>query len=73
MIKLISILLLFIANNLNAQTKESADSLFMKEQWAAAKPLYTQYLNEHPTDALSWNRLGYCYQQTNQYKQAIDA
>src|SRR5262249_13102432 len=47
------------------------DSLFAAQQWKAAIPLYESALKSGVTNALTWNRLGYCYHNVGQIDAAI--
>lgn len=50
------------AVQLNAQSEmKNADSLFFAQDWKAAKNLYEKLLNDTSTNAIAWNRLGFCY------------
>jgi tetratricopeptide (TPR) repeat protein len=48
-----------------------ADSLFLKQNWKAAKESYTSYLKDTSVNALAWNRLGYSNQNLELYDAAI--
>jgi hypothetical protein len=57
----------------SAAQKELADSLFALQQWKTIVPLYEDYLKTHPNDALEWNRLGFSYQNMENYSPALAA
>jgi tetratricopeptide (TPR) repeat protein len=54
-----------------ANALKTADSLFLKQNWKAAKEKYTSYLKDTSVNALAWNRLGYSNQNLKLYDAAI--
>src|SRR6266853_352872 len=46
-------------------------SLFTAQQWKAAIPLYESAIKGGVNNALTWNRLGYCYHNAGQIDVAI--
>lgn len=50
-----------------------ADTLFLAGKWKDAISIYEAQASAHPErfKALTWNRLGYCYHNTGNYKEAI--
>ncbi len=65
--------LLLISSGVNAQTPTTKipDSLFSAQQWKAAIPLYESAIKSGVNNALTWNRLGYCYHNVGQIAMAI--
>lgn len=55
-----------------SQGIKMADSLFLATQYSRAIPLYEEALKEdaNKKNAIAWNRLGFCYQNTKNYDQA---
>jgi len=47
------------------------DSLFTAQQWLAAIPLYENAVKSGVSNALTWNRLGYCYHNVGRIDAAI--
>lgn len=58
-------------SNLSAQSTVKADSLFSIQQWKAALPLYETAIKSGVNNAITWNRLGYCYHNVGQIDLAI--
>ncbi|SRR5258706_3805102 len=71
--KLIFFLSLLALAEGNAQTPStaSADSLFSIQQWKSALPLYEKAIKSGVSNAITWNRLGYCYHNVGQIDLAI--
>jgi len=57
----------------SAQTASTKipDSLFSVQQWKAAIPLYEAAIKSGVNNALTWNRIGYCFHNTGQLDLAI--
>lgn len=70
--KLLSILFL-IAVGAQAQTVSTAkaDSLFTNLQWKTAIPIYEEAIRLGVDNAVTWNRLGYCYHNVGRIDDAI--
>jgi hypothetical protein len=66
-------LLFLISLGAMAQTSATKipDSLFTAQQWKAAIPLYESAIKSGVNNALTWNRLGYCYHNIGQIEIAI--
>src|SRR5882762_6513676 len=47
------------------------DSLFSNQQWKAAIPFYESAIKSGVNNALTWNRLGYCYHNVGQLDLAL--
>ncbi|HCW07176.1 MAG TPA: hypothetical protein DGG95_07415, partial [Cytophagales bacterium] len=52
-------------------TTKVPDSLFANQQWNVAIPLYEKAIKSGVTNALTWNRLGFCYHNVGQVDLAI--
>ena len=65
--------LYLISVGVSAQTPSTKipDSLFTAQQWKAAIPLYESAIKSGVSNALTWNRLGYCYHNSGQIDLAI--
>ncbi len=50
---------------------ESVDSLYSNKNWSAAKMKYAAYLGDTSSNAMIWNRLGFCNQNLGYYEDAI--
>jgi len=50
---------------------QDADSLFGIKQWKGAKANYVAYLGDTSTNALAWNRLGFCNHNLGNYADAL--
>ena len=59
------------AEVLLAQSTAKADSLFTNQQWTAALPLYEVSIKSGVKNAITWNRLGYCYHNAGQVDLAV--
>ena len=52
----------FCAIHASAQNNmKEADSLFFAQDWKAAKNLYEKLLTDTSSNAIAWNRVGFCY------------
>lgn len=49
----------------------AADSLFTHGDYKNAQPIYEKELKKNPVNALAWNRLGFCYHNLKDYKNAV--
>jgi tetratricopeptide (TPR) repeat protein len=49
----------------------SADSLYFSKSWKEAKTEYKKFLSDTSTNAVVWNRMGYCNQNLGLYSEAI--
>lgn len=65
--------LLLISTGIQGQSLSTKvpDSLFNAQQWKVAIPLYEAAIKAGVSNALTWNRLGFCYHNTGQIDQAI--
>ncbi|MBS1916462.1 MAG: tetratricopeptide repeat protein [Bacteroidetes bacterium] len=61
-----------VSNFLSAQNiLQVADSFFYQSDWKAAKEKYAMYLRDTSTNAIAWNRLGYCNYNMGMYEEAV--
>lgn len=49
-----------------------ADSLFSLGQWQQALPYYKKLMDKIPQNSLEWNRMGYCFHNIGNYREALD-
>lgn len=52
-------------------TIKQADSLFFSSLWKSAIPAYEDVLKQTPENSLAWNRLGFCYQNIQEFDKAL--
>jgi len=69
----LTIFFVFLSVAARAQSPSTlkADSLFSNQQWKAALPLYEKVIKSGVNNAITWNRLGYCYHNLGQTDLAI--
>jgi len=52
-------------------TLQRADSLFTASDWKGALPVYEHVLKNDPENGIAWNRLGFCYHNLKNYRDAL--
>jgi tetratricopeptide (TPR) repeat protein len=60
-----------VATRAQSPSTVRIDSLFSNQQWSAAIPLYEIAVKSGVNNAITWNRLGFCYHNVGQIDLAI--